>query len=632
MNLSQDSSKRRRKIRILYADDRPENVRSLLQGVQAANILPEAEAKKLVLHQLDRDDNMAHNHEILHHADALVEIDYATLMEKAIEKVRHSAEPFDLIVSDWYFGEYDPDFKDSQIGGIWIMLWGQSRQGKYKPVCKLYTAQQTQRQQRIDFTLAKQYIQQAFGVEIAEIRKSETAASWQQHLEDYLSEVAKQLLSEVAKSDLVAVINYLSGSLAFNRFHNSVQDKSFETFRWDLLKLNDFELHLPSGETIAFTHLFPLLMGRYLRQTKSTNFFTMPAEEIAALLYARRLVFTKRDERDEKLERLRQAGVDCQDFKEHDAAGNPLYGIEVKSADYYEGPLTTVNNLLTQALDYTFKVQSFYLNEQGFSQWLHFATKPAKPGVFEQIRDKIILPDFQKIKTCFSKTPVALAGGLPDFSEQISSLLQTMTLEDIKREDKDCGEKNLEEKFLRLQNQVLFDALNKKPLVPVKCLFRLNVHDFLTDVMQLRPLPKTEDFDEGYEPLEVRDFYWYGHAWLVREGLRAIIQSLAGPDKFFIILKPKNSARQALMQHKIVLRDRSKGLSTIARAFVAGRGHLDKAVSRLQGFCDLEIRSKIEGEEGIAYDAFRDTMDRPCPQKKTEGTEFVLTLIQRRDR
>lgn len=632
MNLFQDFSRRQRKLRVLYADDRPENVRSLLQGVQAANILPENEAKKLVLHQLDRDDNMVHNHEILHHAEALVEIEYATLMEKAIEKVRHSAESFDLIISDWYFGEYDPDFKDSQIGGIWIMLWGQSRQGKYKPVCKLYTAQQTQRQQRIDFTLAKQYIQEAFGIEIAEIRKSETAASWQQHLEEYLSEVAKQLLPYIDKSDLVAVINHLSNNLAFNRFHNSVQDKSFETFRKNLLKLNDFGLHLPNGETIAFSHLFPLLMGRYLRQTNSTNFFTMTAEEIAALLYARRLVYTKRDERDEKLARLRQAGVDCQEFKEHDGGGNPLYGIEVKSADYYEGPLTSVNNLLTQALDYTFKVQSFYLNEQGFSQWLHFATKPAKPGVFEQIRDKIILPDFKKIKACFTKTPAALAEGLPDFSEQIASLLQAMTLEDIKREDKDCGEKNLEEKFMRLQYQALFDEQNRKPLVPLKCLFRLNVYDFLTEVMQLRPLPKTEVDEAGYEPFEARDFYWYGHAWLVREGLRSIIQSMDGGDKYFIVLKPKALARQSLIQYKIVLRDRSKGLSTIARAFVAGKGHLDKVVSRLQGFCDLEIRSKIEGEEGIAYDAFRDNMDRPCPQKTTAGTEFVLTLIQRRDR
>lgn len=631
MNLSQDALGRQRRIRVLYADDRPENVRSLLQGVQAANILPESEAKNLILHQLDRDDNMAHNHEILHHAEALVEIDYATLMEKAITKVRHSAEPYDLIISDWYFGEYDPDFKDSQIGGIWIMLWGHSRQVKYRPVCKLYTAQQTQRQQRIDFTLAKQYIQQTFGIEIVEIRKSETAASWQQHFEEYLSEVAKQLLPYIYKSDLVAVINHLSNNLAFNRFHNSVQDKSFEIFRKDLLKLSDFDLHLPGGETIAFSHLFPLLMGRYLRQKNGTNFFTMSAEEIAALLYARRLIFTKRDERDEKLGRLRQADVDCQEFKEHDAGGNPLYGIEVKSADYYEGPLTNVNNLLKQALDYTFKTQSFYLDEPGFSPWLQRAATQSDAAEFNAMRQKI-LTEFNHLKPCFTRIPMALDAGLDSFDTQIHTLLEKVESDAIKRDEKECIGKNLDDKYARLSKQALFDEKSKKLTVPLKCLFRVNVHDFLAETMQLRLLPKNEANEEGYEPLEARDFYWYGNAWSMREGVRAIVQAMSSEQRFFIMLKPKDFSRQALVRYKIILYDRGKGLTTIARAFVAGRGHLAKVLPLLQGFCELQIRSKIEGEEGIAYDVFWDTMDQPYPQMTKVGTEFVLTLTQRRDR
>lgn len=638
MNLFQETSASPRKIRVLYADDRAENVRSLLQGVQAANILPEEKVKKLILHQLDRDDNMKHNHTILHDPEALIEVDYATLMEKAIAKVRDSAEPYDLIVSDWYFGEYDPDYKDSQVGGIWIMLWGQNRQEKYKPICKLYTARQTQggqpgeKKKLPDFSLAKDYIREAFGIEISEIRKSETAASWQQHLEDYLTEVAKQLLLNVAKRDLVIVSNYISNHLAFNRFHNSVQDKTFEAFRQDLLKLNEFTLHLSEEKTITFAHLFPLLMGRYLKSSSRLNFFTMSADEVAALLYARRLVFSKREERDEKLARLLQTGVDCQEFKEHDAGGNLSYGIELKAADYYEGPLTNVNNLLKQALDYTFKTQSFYLDEPGFSQWLQVAATQSDAATFNAIRQKTILPEFNHLKPGFARIPMALEAGLDSFDTQIHKLLEKIESDAIKRDEKECTGKNLDDKYARLSRQSLFDEKSKKLAIPLKCLFRVNVHDFLTETMQLRLLPANEANEEGYEPLEVRDFYWYGNAWAMREGVRAIVQAMSGEQKFFMMLKPKDFLHQALLRYKIILYDRGKGLSSIARAFVAGRGHLSKVMPLLQGFCELQIRSKIEGEEGIAYDVFWDTTDQPYAQMTKVGTEFVLTITQRRDR
>ena len=637
MNLSQETSASPKKIKVLYADDRAENVRSLLQGVQAANVLPEEKARKLILHQLDSDGNMKHNHAILHDPDALIEVDYATLMEKAIAKVRDAAEPYDLIVSDWYFGENDPDYKDSQVGGIWIMLWGQNRREKYKPVCKLYTAKQTQGGQPgdkklPDFTLAKNYIREAFGIEISEIRKSETAASWQQHLEDYLSEVARQILMNVAKRDLVVVINYISSHLAFNRFHNSVQDKTFEAFRQDLQKLNEFVLHLPEGKTITFAHLFPLLIGRYLTPNSRLNFFTMSADEIAALLYARRLVFSKREERDEKLARLLQTGVDCQEFKEHDAGGNLSYGIELKAADYYEGPLTNVNNLLKQTLDYTFKTQSFYLDEPGFSQWLQLAATQSDSAAFNAMRQKTILLEFNHLKPSFARIPMALDSNLDSFDVQIHTFLQKVESDIIKRDEKECAGKNLDDKYARLSKQKVFDEKTKKLTVPLKCLFRVNVHDFLAETMQLQLLPKNEANEEGYEPLEARDFYWYGNAWSMREGVRAIVQAMSSEQRFFIMLKPKDFQRQALVRYKIILSDRGKGLSSIARAFVSGRGHLSKVVPLLQGFCELQIRSKIEGEEGIAYDVFWDTMDQPYPQMTKVGTEFVLTITQRRDR
>lgn len=632
MNSSHDVSDMQRKIRILYADDRPENVQSLLQGVQAASLLPEDLAEKLILHQLDLDENMQHNHELLRHPEALVEIDYATLMEKAISKVRDSQEPYDLIISDWYFGEYDPDFKDSQIGGIWIMLWGKTRHEKYKPICKLYTAQQTQKQQRIDFVLAKEYIQNAFGIHISEIRKSETADSWQDHLETYLIEVAQQILPYVNKTDIVGVINLISDRLAFSRFHNSIQDNAFESFRKKLLSLNDFTLKLTEGKAIKLSHLFPLLIGRYSHYQNQASFAKMSPEEIAALLYARRLIFLQRDERDEKAERLQQTGIEYEEFKDHDGAGNPLYGIQVKSADYYEGPLTALANLLTQSLDFTFKVQSFYLNERGLGQWLHAHKKPFNQETFNVVRQEIILPDFKKIKPCFDKSPVAQDGELSGFGEQIAKLLKTVTLEDLRREDKDCPEKNLTEKFARLQKQPLFDDNTRKLAVPLKSLFRINVHDFLTEAVELRPLPKTEIIDDDYEPLEERDLYWYCNAWLIREGIQTIVKNMQSTDKCFIILKPKCFASKSLVRYKIVLRDSGKGLPSLARAFIPERGHLSKVLPLLQGFCELLIRSKIEGEEGIEYDAFFDSMDRPCPQMVKVGTEFVITITQRRDR
>jgi hypothetical protein len=624
--------KKLRKIRILYADDRSENVRSLLEGVRAAGLLPRHLAEGIILYQLDLEENIKHNHVILRHAEALVELDYATLMHEAIDKVRDSKEPYDLIVSDWYFGEYDPKFKDSQIGGIWIMLWGQHRHKKYKPICKLYTAQHSDKQKGIDFIWAQDYIKSAFDIKIAEVRKSETADSWQQHLEEYLLEVAQSIFPRINKNDLVEVINYISDSLAFNRFNNSVEDNAFESFRKDLLKLNDFDLCLADGKAIKLAHLFPLLLGRYLYEQGESVFATMPHEEIAALLYARRLKFYERDARNEKIEHLQQAGVECEEFKGHDGSGNPIYGIQVKSGDYYEGPLATITNLFIQSLDYTFKVQTFYLNERGFNKWLHLKNTQLDREAFEAIRSHAVLPEFEKLKLCFERIPVVLQNGLPPLAEQIVGMLKAVEIDAIKKDEKECSEKSLDEKFLRLQRQPLFDPKSKKLLVPLKSLFRINIHDFLANVMQVSPLGANEFADNEYEPINSRDLFWYCNAWLVREGIRAIVHNMQGHEKFFIILTPKNFAAKLFVRYKIILRDSGKGLSSVARAFIAGRGHLSTVASFLQGFCELNVRSKMEGEEAIEYDVFSGTMDLPCSKMKRVGTEFEIIFTQRRDR
>ena len=621
------------KIRILYADDRSANVRSLLEGVKAAGLLSEHLKEHLVLYQLDLDENQKHNHELLHHPDCLVELDYATLMSEPIEKVRSGEQTYDLIISDWYYGEYDPDSKDSQIGGIWIMLWGQHRNKEFIPVCKLYTGQlDTEKQQRIDFILAKGYIKTVFGIEVSEIRKSETAASWQQHLEEYLQEVAKNKIQHAKRNDVVAVINHIADRLTFSRFNNSIEDDVFETFRQDLLRLDSFSLRLPGGKSMRLAHLFPLLLGRYLRGEATSAFATMSHKEIAALLFAQSLYFYKRDARNEKIKNLRQLGVVCEEIKKHDGTGNPLYGIQVKSESYYEGPLATITNLLTQSLDFTFKVQSFYLNESGFYKWLHSRNVQVEREGFGDNRKHTIISEFEKLKSCFDRTPMELNSALQALGDQIAEVLSKLDADDVQQEAKDCSEKSLDEKFARLQRQPLIERKSKKLLLPIENLFRINVHDFLANIGRPGQISEFEDIDDEYEPIGSRDLYWYCHAWLVREGLRAIVNNMQSHAGFFILLKPRNIAATPFVRYKIILRDNGKGLGSIARAFVAKGGHLASAAKHLQGFCEMMVRSKMEGEEGIEYDVYSETTDEPCLKMGKTGTEFEIIFTQRRDR
>jgi hypothetical protein len=83
---------------MLYADDRPDNVVSFLQGVTSAGILPEHLVDEIVLRQVGSVENVKKNHEILHLGESLVEIHYATLMNQAIEGIQAAEEAYDLIV------------------------------------------------------------------------------------------------------------------------------------------------------------------------------------------------------------------------------------------------------------------------------------------------------------------------------------------------------------------------------------------------------------------------------------------------------------------------------------------------------------------------------------------------------
>jgi hypothetical protein len=379
-------------------------------------------------------------------------------------------------------------------------------------------------------------------------------------------------------------------------------------------------------------HLFPTLLGRYLLENGQAQFATMMPKDIESILYGTRILrFERREARDSKIKELQSQGVECEPGKDYDES-DPLYTIEIKSENYESGILSEITKKFTQALGYTFKVQTFYLNEGGLGKWLHSQSIHLGKEVFDSIRRISILPEFDKIMSCFEKTPVELAAGLPSLGEQILKMLEKLEEKDLKKE-RELPAKDIDERLSRLQSQALFEPQNRKMLVPIRHLFRIDLYSYLTEILKLKPASE-ESFviPDGYENMMYRDFYWYCNAWLVREGLRIIANNMQGESKSFIILIPKSLSEQSVVCYKLLMRDSGEGLPRIARAFAPGRGYFSKVGSCLQGFCELVVRSKVDGLDGYEYDVFSGIDDAVCPSMKNAGTEFEITITQSRDR
>jgi len=625
------TGKNYKKISILLADDRPHNVRGLLEGLTAFGLLPKELATKLNLDQLDSKTLSEQNHQILHHDDALVCVDYATFIDDAIDKIKRTRESYDLIISDWYFGEYDSQYKESQIGGIWIILWAQKTNRWNSPVCRLYTGQTDPRRQGIDFKLAREFIKSKYQIDIKEIPK--LTAPPREHLANGIREVANNLTNLVHTGDLVVVINYIHSKLSYSSFNNALEDNSFHLLRRDLLNLKEFELTLNNGQIIKLMHLFPTLLGRYLVENDKSEFALLEPQNLESILYGPRILkFNRREERDDKLIELKNLGVVCEPRKEHDGTGDPVYIIEIKSENYDNGILAEITKVFTKALDFTYKVQSFCLNTSGLAKWLHSQSIPLGNEVFDNIRTHSIIPEFKEIKSCFEKTPVELAASLPSLDKQILQMFERLEEKDLKKE-REVSPKVIDERLSRLQTQALFEPQSRKMLVPIRHLFRIDLYSYLREILKLKPA-SGESFviPDGYEDLDSRDFYWYCHAWLVREGLRIIANNMQGESKSFIILKPKNLTEQSVVRYKLLMRDSGEGLPRIARAFAPGHGYFSKVGSCLQGFCELVVRSKVNGLQAYEYNVFSGVDDVVCPNMKNTGTEFEITITQSRDR
>lgn len=611
-----------RKIKIFYADDLSKNVRHLLEAVQLAGLIePDL---RLKLNLPDQKSHQDYNLLILQSEHCLVDLDYATEIDKAITKIKDAKGKYDLLICDLYFGENDEKYKDSKIGGIWPILWALHLSRERKVVCKLYSGQLAAVVDHIDFQKAHEFLEDAYRITVQQVGKSEDARSWLEYLQDYLTEVQVNIIPEIKLNDRVDVINYLSARLHLEHYENKAEDGILDAFRNDLLELGKMELKLVDGQLIKLIHLFPMNLGCHFISQDERNFARMDFKRIRKTLYQREAVYNSIEERDIELDRLQKENIDCEDFRNYDETGRPVYGIRFTKSNYDIGLISQIENSFLQSLDLTYQIHQFYYQSQGLREWSSSsALNPLGVEKFNRIRKEIIIPGFQRIRAGFQGEYFLI------LAEQIETAIKSV---EEKCFWKKIDEQKLEHGFQKIKMEPIYNETTNDTLVPLQTLFRVNVPEFFRNVLHIKEGSDYAPYEnEVFQRQRNKAFYWCCNAFAVREGLKDIVSILNREKIEYYLLESRENEGKSLVKYKIVLRDYSNGIPSIIR-FLDRRKKEIGFVQLLKGFCELRMHTKLNGYEATAFDVYHGADERPFPKMVAPGVEFEIMFTQGRNR
>lgn len=625
-----------RKFEVFFADDMSQNVQNLLDAIQRSGLIMETEGEKegesVILNLPDNEEHYAHNAKLLQGDKCLIKLDYSTMINDSIKKVKMKNGGYDLVVCDLYFGDNDQEYAESKIGGIWPLYWAMHLAKGRKVVCKLYSGQLTTVVNHIDYKRAFEFLQEAHHITIQEVEKSQDANSWREHLQNYFEDVRKNVITDIELDDRVNFINYLTAHLRHEHFNNNVVKNKFNDFKNDVLALEEITFNLVDRRKMKLVHLFPMVLGSHFATNDNRSFRNMNENDLERTLYKNELTFNTREKRDQELTRLRSEGIECKDFRRHDETGRPVYGIQFTRGKYDVGIISYIENSFIQSLDSTFQIHKFYTSQKGFGYWS--STSPNSPlghQEFDRIRQENIIPSFEKIRNCFRMScPKSSKFGEP-LAEQIELALKNISESHFWKPFPE--EQKLDHFFRKLEKQTLFNEETRDAIIPTTALFRVNVLSLLKTTLNFREGSNYADYEnDEYQRLEISKFYWYCNAYLVRKGLRDIAENMQGEEKVFYLLETRYKECKALIKYKIVLRDFGRGIPSIIRKFGSTNDKNFVFDQCLRGFCELTIRSKMANFEGIKFDVFHGQDELPCPQIKETGTEFEILFTQGRER
>ena len=623
-----------RKINIFYADDISDNVKAVLSSIERAGLIDNRDKKKNQLELIipDSESNYGKNKAILQGTDCLIHFDYSTKIDDSINKIKTHRFGFDLVVADLYFGENDLKYRDSKVGGIWILFWAMMKSNSRKTICKLYSGHIESVKEHIDFINAERYLENAYKIKIDRIEKSRDAKGWKEYLQEYIKQVRVNLLQEIKMDDRVNFINYLENNLKREYFSNALADSNLDSFRKKLAKLGDWEFNLHDSERIKLIHLFPFLLGGHFISRGKRNFNNMASQKLETSLYTDELNFNSWEKRDQVVKEFEIENKKIETFRKHDLLGRPVYGIKLLDKDNDFGLIAKIKESFIQSLDCSYQVHEFYTKQNGFRHWSS-SSQNSQIGEkeFENIRLNSIKPGFKKIEACFDHhIPYDNEHG-PKLNEQIKE-----TIENIKESyfwEKDKSKQAMEHSYSKFDKYRLYDAATKKTIVPLKALFRLDVKMYLKSSLNVVEGSDYRNMeDDEYVKLSDNKLYWYCNAYLIRLGLKNIKDNMTSKKPIFYILEMADQKDKAIIKYKIILRDKLNGLPSIAQQFNSPDDKIFKFDEYMRGFCQITIKSKLRDFPAICYDVYSDTKDWECGSMNDVGTIYEIMFTQGRNR
>lgn len=624
-----------RKIRVFYADDLATNIISLLRSLELAGIvLPtDDEKKKLKFVRVDSPDILQHNKDILESDCSLVYLNYSTRVHDAIKTIASHDFSYDLVICDLYFGEDDPDFRDSKVGGMWIILWAKHKASFRKIISKIYSGQRQIVSAHIDFQMAERFLRDQYQVQIEQVEKLQDSSSWRDNLIRYFDEVRNNIIPDIIIDHRIKFVNELTRDFSRDVFNNFHQDKKLAEFRKRIDGLKDREFEMIDGLIIKLVNLFPILLGKRIFKVDKENFANMSDEELENILYTNELTYKSKDERQKKIEDLQSKNVAFNLFKKHDSIGNPIYGLKLLSEEYNEGLISKLERPFIQSFNYTYRISQFFFKQRGFGTWSRDSSMfPIGQNEFNRIRTEYIIPEFQKIRECFVDTFPFNDPPYDSLDDEIYEVLLHIDESHFWEEHK-WNEQRIESGLQRIGKEHYFNQSTGATRVPLKTLLRLNLSDYLKIILKVKPDADPDIYeDDEFIVCKNKKLYWYCNAVKVRYGLKKIIQNMFDSDARFCLLEAKDNDRLSIVKYKLVIKDTNKGVPSIIRKFYSNEEDKFLFDHFLKGYCYITIRSKMADFDGTSFDLLSGQDERLCKLKTSVGTEFHIMFMQTRER
>ena len=142
--------------------------------------------------------------------------------------------------------------------------------------------------------------------------------------------------------------------------------------------------------------------------------------------------------------------------------------------------------------------------------------------------------------------------------------------------------------------------------------------------------PEGSSFQNDFNKILGNDFFWYCNAWLIREGLEFLVDTVMDGEKKEFYLLESTGMDKAFIKYKIVLKDYNNGIPSIIRKFYSDKKQREMFEYYFKDFCQFTIRSKVENLTGTMLNLFTNSDEKECLELKNSGTEFEIMFTQRR--